>query len=73
MFFVFKLYCVYDIFSELRSKCRFLTKIDYNRYITNIQNDLISSPNYFWRFLKSKRSNHLIPLSMYYQKECQLS
>lgn len=37
----------YNIFSELRSKCKAQSNIDYNKYILETENSLISCPKIF--------------------------
>ncbi|KAL5243160.1 hypothetical protein ACI65C_010570 [Semiaphis heraclei] len=59
----------YNIFSNLRAKCKFHSKLNYRKYIMDTQNSLKSNPKKFWRFLKSKRSNNSIPSSMTYNNQ----
>jgi len=59
----------YNIFSNLRAKCKFHSKLNYSKYIIDTQSSLNSNPKKFWQFLKSKRSNNSLPISMTYNNQ----
>lgn len=59
----------YNIFSNLRARCKLQSKMDYSKYITDTQNSLLSNPKQFWKFLKYKRSNNSLPTSMSYENQ----
>lgn len=55
----------YFIFSQLRSSCKNLSKICYNNYIRNVDNNLSNNPKLFWKFLREQRSSFELPGEMY--------
>jgi len=59
----------YNIFSNLRAKCKFHYKLNYSKYIIDTQSSLKSNPKKCWQFLKSKRSNNSIPISITYNNQ----
>lgn len=59
----------YNIFSNLRAQCKFQSKVDYSKYLTDTQNSLLSNPKQFWKFLSNKRSNNSLPTSMTYENQ----
>jgi len=59
----------YNIFSNLRAQCKFQSKTDYTKYITDTQNSLLSNPKQFWKFFSNKRSNNSLPTSITYENQ----
>lgn len=55
----------YFIFSQLRARCKNLSKICYNNYVRNVDQSLISNPKLFWKYLNEKRSSFNVPSEMY--------
>ncbi|KAF9806239.1 hypothetical protein SFRURICE_021458 [Spodoptera frugiperda] len=53
-------------FELLRSRCHTLMNNCYNRYKSNIENDIPKNPKTFWRFIKDKRRGEsCIPADMF--------
>lgn len=50
----------YIAFLELRAKCKFYSKVDYQLSIINIQSNIKMYPNPFWKLFNNKRSQFLI-------------
>ena len=48
---------LYDKFSDLRSKCKNLSKICYESYVNKIENDIKNNPIKFWDFVRTKRND----------------
>jgi Reverse transcriptase (RNA-dependent DNA polymerase) len=59
----------YNIFSELRAKCKFFSKKDYQYYIYKIQKNLKSYPTQFWKFINNKRKSNFLPNYMHLHNE----
>lgn len=56
----------YNQFSNARALCKKQNKCDYNTFISNIQNSIITNPKLFWKYISSKRSKSSLPASMSY-------
>lgn len=54
----------FNLFSNLRSRCKKLSKYDYSHYLTSIQKSITTNPKKFWHYIKSKKSKEL-PSHMY--------
>lgn len=59
----------YNIFSNLRAKCKFYSKIDYRNFINKTEKNLKTHPKQFWKFINSKRKNNFLPNCMYLDNE----
>lgn len=59
----------YNNFSNLRIRCKFLSKKDYLNYINKIQTNLKINPYTFWKFINSKRRNNFLPNCMHLNTE----
>ncbi|KAJ8982416.1 hypothetical protein NQ317_017218 [Molorchus minor] len=55
----------YLIFSQLRSRCKYLSKICYNNYTNTIDQSLLNNPKGFWKYLNDKRSTFNLPSEMF--------
>lgn len=55
----------YKIFSDLRNKCKSLSKKCYSDYITDVEQTIKSNPKHFWNYVKSLKDNNGCPRSMY--------
>jgi len=51
-------------FSELRAKCKRLSKIDYQSYISSSEKMLLHNPSAFWKFTKELNQNNTIPCTL---------
>lgn len=53
----------YKTFSDLRKLCKIYIRHAYDNYLNNVEADLITNPENFWKYVR-KKSNHnnLIPL-----------
>lgn len=59
-----KLSCDYSTFSELRAKCKRLSKLDYQSYIKKTENSIILDPSVFWKFTKNLSQRNSIPSTL---------
>lgn len=55
---------IYSVFSELRAKCKRLSKIDYQSYIANTEKMLLNNPSTFWKFTKELNQSSTIPYTL---------
>lgn len=60
----------YNSYSNIRALCKKQNKYDYNTFILNTQNSIITNPKLFWKYIKSKRSNSTLPASMTLNNLC---
>lgn len=51
-------------FSSTRSQCKALSKLDYSRYLHNMQHSLKYQPNKLWSYIKNLKSSSGIPNTM---------
>jgi hypothetical protein len=56
----------YNIFSELRAKCKRLSKLDYSAYIRRTERSLSISPRNFWKYVRDLKETTPIPISVQY-------
>ncbi|XP_050303712.1 uncharacterized protein LOC126741363 [Anthonomus grandis grandis] len=56
----------YITFSNIRARCKTLTDICYDNYISNLDQLLYTNPKSFWYNINNKRSNNKLPNLMYY-------
>ncbi|XP_060861783.1 uncharacterized protein LOC132938784 [Metopolophium dirhodum] len=59
----------YNIFSNLRAKCKVVNKTDYGNFIQRTQSSIVSNPKRFWNYIYSKRSNSNIPSVISYSNQ----
>lgn len=48
-------------FCITRSTCKRLLHRDYKTYINNVQCSIVNNPKFFWKFIKEKRNQSIIP------------
>ena len=53
-------------FSNLRSRCTLLTKMDYREYVDTVECSVQNNVKSFWNFVNAKRGNQGLPANMYY-------
>ncbi|KAF0715593.1 Uncharacterized protein FWK35_00034356, partial [Aphis craccivora] len=61
----------YSSFSELRAKCKRLSKIDYQSYISSSEKMLLHNPSAFWKFTKELNQNNTIPCTLSLDNETE--
>ncbi|KAF0751787.1 Reverse transcriptase domain-containing protein [Aphis craccivora] len=54
----------YNIFSELRAKCKYLSKSNYRVYIGKTERALSNSPRSFWKYVRDLKQHPEIPVSV---------
>lgn len=52
----------YVIFSNIRLECKKLSKKCYSEHLLRTQNQLLSNPRYFWKFVKELKNNNNLPM-----------
>ena len=55
----------YLYFSNLRSRCKEVSKACYNHYIASLENRMQNDSRHFWRFVNTTRSSNNIPDTMH--------
>ena len=56
----------YRAYAKLRRKLLRSTKVNYRKYIIDMQNNLATDPKKFWTYVNSKKKTHGFPSSMSY-------
>lgn len=59
----------YLVFSELRATCKQVSKEDYNNYVKNVNEQLLTDPKKFWQYINNKKSSYKLPGSMHLDDE----
>lgn len=60
----------YNIFTDLRTRCDLLKDQCYQNYKHKVENNILSCPGYFWKFINLKRKSYNLPSSMIFDNEC---
>jgi len=53
----------YNKFSELRAKCKQISKLDYQEFINKTEHSLSKSPKFFWKYIRDLKQNKAYPNS----------
>lgn len=59
----------YEQFSSKRIASHKLLRLDYNKYIQNVQESFKTNPKQFWEYIRTKKGNSTIPNVMSYNGE----
>ena len=54
----------YNVFSELRAKCKYLSKSNYHAYIKKTERALSNSPRSFWKYVRDLKQHPEVPVSV---------
>lgn len=54
----------YQIFSSLRSECKMFIKNSHGNYCRKIENNLCNNPRFFWKHVRSQKTDNDISQSM---------
>lgn len=57
----------YNYFSNIRSKCKETSSVDYRTYMNKIEHSISTEPKKLWKFVKSKKENSNIPAVMNFE------
>lgn len=63
---IISLACDYNKFSELKAKCKRVSKLNYQTHIDTIENQLLHSPRDFWKYFYNLNHHSSIPTRVYY-------
>eukprot|EP00102_Acyrthosiphon_pisum_P026087 XP_016663297.1 PREDICTED: uncharacterized protein LOC107884849 [Acyrthosiphon pisum] len=56
----------YNVFSELRAKCKYLSKSNYRAYIEKTERALSNSPRSFWKYVRDLKQHPEISVSVHF-------
>ena len=57
----------YNLFSDIRRSCKKLNEELYNDYISNLENNLVRNPRFFWTYTKNLRMDRGLPSELSYE------
>ena len=63
----------YLLFSNLRAKCKRLSRTNYRSYICNTERFLSSNPSKFWKYTRDLKQHSFIPSSVHLFDEVSIS
>ncbi|RYA72249.1 hypothetical protein DD592_26325, partial [Enterobacter cloacae complex sp. 2DZ2F20B] len=56
-------------FKNLRSRCKELSRQLYSAYVSKVNLSISNNPKFFWKFIRDKRNNDMIPNDMCLNQE----
>ncbi|XP_063907420.1 uncharacterized protein LOC135125696 [Zophobas morio] len=56
-------------FKNLRSRCKELSRQLYSAYVSKVNLSISNNPKFFWKFIRDKRNNDMIPNEMCLNQE----